>query len=328
MTTRGTLSRLSAGLVLCWVSLLCGAADLNPFPWHGDNAVVAVPGSIYGKRGREGWLSGSLTRASTREDNFYVSFSDSPENWSSLSLASRGDKALEVFWLYRRSKSDSAGMPSPFRAIFAQRASANNYQPLRTISNLVAGPIWALVVDPELDKYELPTNSPAVYDRVRILPLDFTAQGWTSPGWIIGKAIDAHPYFCGLPRALAHLLSATSTDKGGAPPVFGLVLIPLKHAPEVTKPEFSISHLQMEDTYDDSPFLSLLVAQAKATRSANGLGVDDRDKRRRIRHARKQLDLKREGIVEPDIADSPVRWTLCHPGDLSTLPFRVHALIR
>ena len=321
-----------------WVLLLAGilslrSEELEVHPWCGHNAVLPMGRVDFDRSARREWLSGSLSGslAKDRDREIRVGLSIRPKEWVEPRFSEPlGRNTAARTWKlesWHDLVPESLTPGTPFNIRLAIKPRRSEPETVLEITNVVAGPVWVVLVQPELDQHDLPPISEAADLRVRLLPLERLGGGWTSPGWISPRSASTLTnHFCGLPRALAEQLAKSAPKTT----IYGLVLVQagnLSVAPQA-RGEFDVGAWQPTDRSETHSYLVDFISAAKSSNFAPEFGASVRHNNLQLRHLAILADLKREGILGEEFNKPVTRWNRFIPGDSDALPFRIHGIVR
>jgi hypothetical protein len=307
------------------------AAEFEVNPWAGDNAVVPLGSVDFGGSARHPWMTGSIAKslAAERGRNLFMTISVQPKRRVELVTGSRrGSADSPLLWQVDRGHDlvpDPLPPGAPFEvAFFQNKGRRTEPESVLSITNLVAGPVWAVVVNPEADSHHMNPVSAAGNRRVRVLPLENSGGAWISPGWLQPNAAESNRLYCGMPRALTELLGRNAPTSM----VFGLVLVSSSHLSGPSKSEFELSGWRPAQRNEADPYLATIVTNANEANFAARFGGERRHDLLRQDFEHRLADEKREGKVGERFRLPQLKWTKFAPGDCENLPLRVHGLIR
>lgn len=329
-------------LILTWLGAACGvgAAPSSPetglHPWCSDNAVLASPEVRFGGEFRKPGLSGFASPGLER--TLRIALSPSRDRWLEPDFATGkfagGSPDLASWTLaehaLRSGLGRSARAGEGFEVQLAEKDGRKISKPRAVVTNLVVGPVWVVVVVPDLDDVLLPALTEDVRRRIRLLPLDGAPGGPISRGWISAREgeRETNRLFCGLPRAFARLLVENVPESQPDSAVIGLVLINGRQSTTEWTEGRKLAGWQPRDRDEQHPFLRAAVTNANEANFVEPYGGERRNKDARRAHLRQLLDWKREGRLGEAYRHEVPRWEWVHVGDQPGLPFRVHGVIR
>ena len=317
-----------------WLCLFCaytprlGARSEGPMevpPWYGDNAVLAQEDAPFGARPRPTGISGTTTHPGA----LVCSFSVEAGAWLDLERPSRSSRARDPgLWQATLRDGSTAAQKAlfsgyPFDMRFAERVRKSGPREIGHLTNLVVGPVWAVVVDPELDAHELPGLTPNAKIRIRVLAFGANLGPESCTGWMGAEEAEDRKLsaFSGLARAFANSLATADRV------AIGIVLIPRDAAPLKLPPGRSPGGWRPLDRDEKHAVLLEAVGAVRAANEGAREGANARAAIASRKHQDLLTDLKREGVVGPPFAIKTIRWEQICPGDSPSIPFRVTGVI-
>ena len=318
---------VALGLLASFAALGAPAAakPAEVFPWCGDGAVLAADVG-FGPRNQVTALSG-------RADDpklLAVAFSAEPESWVRVQTRDRrGSTPDGHSWeLPLRDAGADARKAMfsgrPFDVLLGLKQRRTEPDRLLGVFGLVVAPVWALVVDPEADRHQLPNLTAYTSNTVRVLSFTGGLTAGHCSGWMTAGEAKAAGMenFCGLARTFANDIS--SQGKG----VVGLVLVPKSLLPPNLPPGQAVEKWAPSRSNEDDPLLHAALRAVGVANYDDRSGAHERRRRAIDAHKKLQQDAKREGKVLEGFPTGIVLWKEIFPGDQDFLPFRVNGLVR